>query len=164
MRRLLVPAIVLVVLGLMPSANANNITWVHKCNNYYSGNGNAGVMLCVYAYQDNTIDRVWVRFLARHINGFQDASQVGGTLRDWTSRNGSDPWCDGVAPGCTGGGDNSVLAGVPITLNTSELAPTQHYCSQHGEADMDIFWPAGGLSSPDFNSPTTDTIGAGCTL
>jgi hypothetical protein len=164
MRRLLIPAAVLVaVFCLMPPAWAS-ITEVHTCKTYHSFNGNAEVKLCVYAYQDNGNDLVWVRATAAHVNGFQNPNLVNIQLRDWTSRNGSDPWCNGRAPGCGGGGNASVTAGIPIVLDTDDLFPSEHYCSMHGEADTFIQWPGGGTSSPDLNSPTTDTIGAGCIL
>jgi hypothetical protein len=156
-----------ILLVNLPSANAANVTQVHACNTYHSFNGNAKVKTCVYAYQDNTNDRIWVSFTAVHVSGFQNPNSMSVLLRDWTSHDGSDPWCDGLGGRdgpCTGGGDNSVFAGIPIALGTAKLAPFDHFCVQHGEAVMQIYWPGGGQSTPILNSPNTNTIGAGCWL
>jgi hypothetical protein len=165
MKRLtLISFAVLAIMGLMPSAQAVNVSKVVTCKTYHSFNGNAKVSVCVTAFQDNDANRIWVGFTAGHVTGFQSPNSVYVHLLDWTSKNGTDPWCDGLAPGCRGDGDNNVFGGVPLVLNTSKLSPTQHYCFQHGEANMVIDWPGGGESTPILNSPTTDTIGAGCIL
>ena len=162
MKRLaLISFAVVAIMGLMPSAWAS-VSKVQTCKTYHSFNGNAKVYVCVTAYQDNTANRVWVGVTASHVNGFQNPDSIYVELRDWTSRNGSDPWCDGLAPQCTGAGDNVVFSGVPLALNTSKLSPSQHYCSMHGEASMSIGWPSGGVNAPILNSPNTDTLGAGC--
>ena len=165
MKRLaLISFVVLAIMGLMPSAWANT-TQVQTCKTYHSFNGNSKVSVCVFAIQDNTNDRIWVTVVASHVSGFTNPASIYVVLRDWTSHTNGDPWCDGLGGRdgpCTGGGDKAVYAGVPLVLNTDKLAPFDHFCVQHGEADMLITWPGGGTSSPDLNSPSTNTVGAGC--
>jgi hypothetical protein len=167
MKRLaLISFAVLAIMGIMPSAWAST-TKVQTCKTYHSFNGNSKVSVCVFAYQDNDADRIWVSVVASHVTGYQNPSSVYVVARDWTSHDGNDPWCDGLGGRdgpCTGGGDNSVFAGVPLVLNTAKLAPFDHFCVQHGEASMVIAWPGGGQSTPILNSPDTNTIGAGCWL